>query len=106
MTGEEFWREDLRPRYRAHMARVAEQLQRAGVSVTLEDVVGMTELEREVLAEAAERVRAREALALAEALAGRTAHLEAVLDAGEAYVDEALEDFAAALSERLDGAKV
>lgn len=108
LTGEESWPEELelRARYRAHMARAAEQIQRAGVVVTLADLVDMTDLEREVLAEAGERVRAREALAQAEAMAGRPAVLAAVLDGGEALVDEALDDFAAALGERLDGAQV
>lgn len=81
------WPEDQRSEHYAVALRLAEQLHRANVRVSLEEFAGMSKLEREILARAGERVRAREASLLALAVLGQPEELLGVHDGGEAVMD-------------------
>lgn len=82
--------------------RLAEGLHRSRVRLTLSDVAGMTDLEREILARAAERVDAERALRLAAALGGREEEVLAALDGGEALLVRQLSETADEIEAALD----
>lgn len=102
--GEETWPQgDMRGQFYAVALELAEQLHRAGVRISLRDLARMTPLERDLLARAGDRVRARQALDSAAAIQGRAAEVAAVLDGGQSLTEDDLTEWADLVEERLGG---
>lgn len=91
---EETWTDEIREEAYAFALRQCELLHRAGVRVSLADLHGMSQLERDLLARAGDRVRARQALDSAAAMRGREAEVAAVLDGGASLLEQDLRAWA------------
>lgn len=104
--GEEAWPTGpSRVEFYAVALQLAEQFHRAGVRVSLRDLSRMTPLERDLLARAGDRVRARQSLDSAAAIQGRASEVAAVLDGGQALTEDDLSDWADLVEEQIGGCK-
>ena len=93
---------EIRERFRLRLFDAARLVARSGVAVTLQDLAGFSDLERELYARAARQERLRNMLDFAAALGGREAEVAAELDGGQSIIERELDEFTDELVKGLD----